>query len=76
MDYMERTALTVYANGYCIKGAGSLVPGARVTDYLNAGDEFLALIDVKVWTYDGRRVLDAPFLNINRSVIEMVVPQG
>ena len=73
---MEQTRLTVYANGYRIQGAGSLAPGARISDFMNAAGEFLALTNAEVWTQEGSRVLAVPFLNIRRGVIEMVVPQG
>ena len=71
----ERRQLTVYANGYRIKGEGSMWPDSRVTDYMNGMTQFLALTDVEVWTRDGRRVMSRPFLNVNRGAIELVVPR-
>ena len=39
----NRTKFTVLANGFHIKGHGSVLPGARVTDYLNKADDFSAV---------------------------------
>ena len=69
------TKLTVFANGYRINGFGSVLPGARVTDYMNDSKKFIALTEAAVWDIkDGRRLLSAPFLNINRGNVEFVVP--
>jgi hypothetical protein len=72
----ETTKLTVYANGYRISGTGSVLPGARVTDFMNESKQFIALTDVSVWDIDdGRKVMSSPFININRESVEFVVPQ-
>jgi hypothetical protein len=76
MAETERMRLTVYASSYRINGVGNLLPGVRVTDFMNARDGFLALTNAEVWTQEGRRVLAVPFLNIRRAVIEMVVPRA
>lgn len=69
------TKLTVFANGYRINGFGSVLPGARVTDYMNGSKKFIALTEAAVWDIkDGRKVMDAAFLNVNRSNVEFVVP--
>ena len=51
------------------------VPGARITDYMNDAKEFIAITDASVWDMkDGRKLLSTPFLNVNRSNVEFVVP--
>ncbi len=71
----DNTKLTVFANGFRINGYGTVLPGARVTDYMNDSKTFIAITDATVWDVkDGRKVLSAPFLNINRSMVEFVVP--
>ena len=71
----NRTKFTVLANGFHIKGHGSVLPGARVTDYLNKADDFIALTDAEVWEVGtGRRLIAAPFINIHRGSVEIVIP--
>jgi hypothetical protein len=72
---IRRTKFTVLANGFRIKGHGSVLPGARVTDFLNKAGDFIALTDAQVWEVaTGRRLIAAPFLNVNRSNVELVIP--
>jgi hypothetical protein len=71
----NRRKFTVLANGFRIQGEGTLLPGARVTDYLNNSKAFLALTHADVWhVAQGRKLMEAPFLNINRGSIEVVIP--
>ncbi len=76
MGDSNQKQLTVYANGFRIKGNGNILPGARVTDYINDASDFLALTDAEVWASNGRFLLAAPFMNINRNSIELAVPHG
>lgn len=71
----NRRKLTVLANGFRIQGEGTMLPGARVSDYLNNSKAFIALTHADVWhVADGRKLATAPFLNLNRSGIEIVIP--
>jgi len=71
----DNTKLTVFANGFRISGYGSVLPGARITDYMNDAKEFIAITDASVWDMkDGRKLLSTSFLNVNRSNVEFVVP--
>ena len=71
----DNTKLTVFANGFRINGFGSVLPGARITDYMNESPKFFVLTGVSVWDLkDGRKVMSAPFININRGNVEFVVP--
>jgi hypothetical protein len=73
----DRRKFTVLANGFQIKGEGTVLPGARVTDYLNNSRAFVALTNAQVWhVAEGRKLVDAPFLNINRSCVEIVIPEN
>ena len=71
----DNTKLTVFANGFRISGYGSVLPGARITDYMNDAKEFIAITDASVWDMkDGRKLLSTSFLNVNRGNVEFVVP--
>lgn len=74
-DNSNRTKVTVLANGFRIKGHSSVLPGARVTDFLNKACDFIALTDAEVWQVEsGRKLMTVPFLNLNRSSVEIVIP--
>lgn len=69
-----KTRVTILTDTYRIKGYIDLLPEARVTDYLAEAKEFIAVTDAEVWEVIGRQVFTAPFLNVNRSRIQIVAP--
>jgi hypothetical protein len=76
MTEESKTKVTILTRSYRIKGHIHLLPGARVTDFLVDSKDFLALTDVEVWEMGGRQVLIAPFVNISREHIEIVMPDN
>lgn len=77
MDHQDnRTRVTIYTGSYRLKGWIDLIPGARVTDFLTEAKEFIALVDAEVWELQpgGRQIAAAPFLNVSREHIQIVVP--
>jgi hypothetical protein len=68
------TKVTLLTSSYRINGYIDLLPGARVTDYMQEAKEFVAVKDAEVYQAEvaGRQVLVAPFLNVNRSHIEII----
>jgi hypothetical protein len=70
----NRTKVTILTDAYRIKGYIDLVPGARVTDFMHEAREFLAVMDAEVYEIElgGRQVLSAPFIDVNRSHIQIV----
>jgi hypothetical protein len=73
-DIETRTKVTILTDTYRIKGFIDLVPGARVTDYINEAKDFIALTDAEVRESEGRIVLSVPFLNLSRDHIVIVTP--
>lgn len=73
-DDDSKTKVTILTANYRIKGNIDLLPGARVTDYLIEAKEFIALTDAEVWEVAGRQVFTAPFLNVSRDHIQVIVP--
>ncbi len=71
-----RTKIVILTGTYRIKGYIDLVPGARVTDYLIEAKNFIAVTDAEVWELEGRQVFTAPFVNVSREHIEIIVPEG
>jgi len=70
----NKTKVTLLTGSYRIKGYIDLLPGARVTDYMQEAKEFVAVMDAEVYEAEvaGRQVLTAAFINVNRNHIEIV----
>lgn len=72
----EKTRVTILTSSYRIKGYIELVPGARITDYMAEARDFIAVTHAEVWELQvgGRQVLSAPFINVSRAHIEIILP--
>jgi hypothetical protein len=70
----HRTKVTILTSTYRVNGYIELVPGARVTDYINDAKNFIAVTDAEVRGIEGRVVLQVPFLNLSRDQIVIVTP--
>ncbi len=73
-DTENRTKVTFLTSTYRINGYIELVPGARITDYINDAKTFIAVTDAEVREAEGRMVLQVPFLNLSRDQIVIVTP--
>ena len=71
-----KTPVSILTGTYRIKGYIDLLPGARVTDYMLEGKNFIAVTDVEVWEMagGGRQVLIAPFVDVARDHIQVILP--
>lgn len=72
----ERTKVTILTPTYRIKGFIELLPGARITDFMTEAREFIAVTNAEVWDLQvgGRQILTAPFINVARNHIEIILP--
>ena len=72
----DRTKVTIFTSTYRIRGFIELVPGARITDFMAEARDFIAVTHAEVWELQpgGRQVASAPFLNISRFHIEIILP--
>lgn len=70
----DMTKVTILTGTYRIKGQINLLPGARMTDYMAQAKDFIAVTDAEVWEIIGRQVFSAPFINVNRGHIQIIVP--
>lgn len=73
-DHENKTRVTILTGSYRIKGYIDLLPGARMTDFMREAREFVAVSDVEVFEVElaGRQVLAAPFIDVNRSHIQII----
>lgn len=72
----SRTRITILTGSYRIKGYIDLLPGARLTDFIVEAKSFVAVTDAEVWelALGGRQVLEAPFIDVNKEHIQIVMP--
>jgi hypothetical protein len=70
----SKTRVTILTGTYRIKGFIDLLPGARVTDFMNDAKEFIAVTDAEVWELGERRILTASFLNVSREHVVVITP--
>ena len=72
----ERTKVTILTSTYRIKGYIELVPGARITDFMAEARDFIAVTNAEVWELQvgGRQMLAAPFINVSREHIVIILP--
>ena len=70
----NRTKVTILTGSYRIKGYIELLPGARVTDFMQESKEFVAVMDAEIYEAEvaGRQVLNVPFIDVNRSHIQII----
>lgn len=74
MQRDDRTRVTILTASYKIHGEIALTAGARLTDYIVDAKNFIAVAEAEVLTHSGREVVRAPFLNVNRDLIEVLIP--
>jgi len=72
----DRTKVTIFTSTYRVRGFIELVPGARITDFMAEARDFIAVTNAEVWELQpgGRQVAAAPFLNVSRGHIEVIMP--
>ena len=72
----ERTKVTSFTSSYRVRGYIDLVPGARLSDFMAEARDFIAVTHAEVWELQpgGRQVASAPFLNVSRDHIEIILP--
>ena len=72
----DRTKVTIFTSSYRVRGFIELVPGARITDFMAEARDFIAVTHAEVWELQpgGRQVASAPFLNVSRFHIEIILP--
>jgi len=72
----DRTKVTIFTSTYRVRGFIELVPGARITDFMAESRDFIAVTHAEVWELQpgGRQVASAPFINVSRDHIEIILP--
>ncbi len=51
-----------------------VVPGGRLTDFMNKAEHFIAVVNARVTDHDGKELTSGAFLNLNLHKIEVIMP--
>ena len=72
----NKTKVAILTGTYHIKGFIDLLPGARLTDFMDGARDFVAVTDAEVFETGEsiRHVMNTPFLNVSRKHIQIVTP--
>lgn len=73
-EIVDKTEVIIYTHDYRVRGNISLVPGARLTDYMVESKAFLAVTDAEIHDKQGALLLKTPFLDVNRDYIVLIIP--
>ena len=72
-DFKE--IVVILTKDYKITGNIGMLPGVRLTDFMNETKDFLAVTEAEVFDRaSGAKVLAGGFLNVQRCHIEVVMP--
>ncbi|PIE36268.1 hypothetical protein CSA56_00850 [candidate division KSB3 bacterium] len=74
VEIVDKTEVIMCTPEFRIRGKISLVPGARLTDYLVDAHQFIAVTDVEVRDVHGKLILTTPFLDVNRDQLVFILP--
>jgi hypothetical protein len=75
MADLNKTKVTIFTGNYRIKGYIELMPGARVTDFMVEAKDFIAVTEAEIWELGDRKIMNAPFLNVSRQHVQIIMPQ-
>ena len=75
MESDQTTHVIFHTANHVIEGSISLVPGARLTDFIREDSDFIAMTQVTVRNVDGTVSFEVPFLDIRRAAIEIAYPK-
>jgi hypothetical protein len=70
----RRTQVFVLTDHFRIKGEIDLIPGARITDFINEAKKFMVVSNATVADHNGKELLKGQFLNVRVNTIEVILP--
>ena len=73
-ERQDKMRVTIFTGNYRITGVIELFQGARLTDYLAEAGSFIAVTNAEISDKDDHKILTAPFLNVHRDNIEIMLP--
>lgn len=70
----DMTEVRFYTRRFVVTGCISLMPGARLTDFLREARAFIAVADAVVSDHEGNELFRTDFVDIHRDHIELAMP--
>ena len=70
----DKTQVIVLTKHYRIEGEIDLIPGARMTDFMNKVDKFMVVTKARVADLSGKEVAGGKFINVLVDSIEVILP--
>ncbi len=70
----KKTRIALFTKSFRIKGDIDLIPGARLTDFMNETKKFMVVTDATVTDYSGKELARSKFVNVCVKNIEFILP--
>ena len=69
-----KTEVTILTKDFRIEGEIDLMPGARLTDFMNETGKFMVVTNAKVLDHNGKDILRGEFINVLVNSVEIILP--
>ncbi len=69
-----KTKIVILTKYFRIEGEIDLVPGARLTDFMNETNRFMVVSDARVCDHNEKELLSGHFINVLVGNIEIILP--
>ncbi len=69
-----KTAVVILTKNFRIEGDVDLIPGARLTDFVNESKRFMVVTDAKVRNHNGKKLMCGKFIDVHVRKIEIIFP--
>ena len=69
-----KTAVIILTKNFRIEGKVDLIPGARLTDFVNESKRFMVVTDAKVSNHRGKKLMKGKFIDVHVRKIEVILP--
>jgi hypothetical protein len=70
-----KTQVVILTGKFRIEGEINLIPGARLTDFMNeVNNKFMVVTDALVTDYGGKEIMRGTFIDVLVSNIEIILP--
>ncbi len=69
-----KTEIIILTKDFRIEGAIDLVPGARLTDFMNETNQFMVVTDATITDHYKKEILKSSFINLLTSNIQIILP--
>ncbi len=70
----NKTKVIILTRNFRIEGDIDLLPGARLTDFMNGSSGFIVVTSAKVTGPGGDGILEGEFINVHVRNIEVILP--